>query len=191
MRKVALLIFVLLSGSMVNAVLAKNTNRIELTDGSVVNGKIVSYASGVYTVASDGVGTIQIDESRIKNIGFAASINDQLPAQTGSLQSQIMANPKTAEAIRSLKDDPQVQDIMNDPEVISALKAGDLNALAKNEKFMGLTKNPRIQKIKDDLSTEGPRRLVVGASGVEVVGSASQTRDVGVDVVGSDPGNGN
>jgi len=161
MRKYLLFLFILL-GLVFNQALAKN-NRIELTDGSVVNGKIISYTNGTYAIDSEGMGTLLINESKIKNIGFDDSTENQpiagaaddiqLPAgQAETLKNQIMSDPKAMESIAALKDDPQVQEVFNDPEIIAAIKAGDINALSKNEKFMSLTKNPKIQELKDSVS---------------------------------------
>lgn len=163
MKKIIFSLLFLLS-ILINPALAKNS-RIELTDGSVVNGNIISYTNGVYAVNSQDMGTILINESKIKNIGFDASSdsqeasslaplsgNNQLAGQTEALKNQVMSNPKIMDSIASLKDDPQVQEVLTDPEVAAAIKAGDINALSKNEKFMSLTTNPKIQKLKEETS---------------------------------------
>jgi hypothetical protein len=161
MKKKIIYLLVLLSLISSKAFAGANS-KIELTDGSIINGKIVSYTNGVYAVDSQGAGTVIIKESMIKNIGFinapdtqtvtAPENNNLLSPQAEALKNQIMSDPKMMDSIETLKDDPQVQEIINDPEIMNAIKAGDLNALSKNSKFMGLTKNPTIQKIKDNVS---------------------------------------
>ena len=50
--------------------------------------------------------------------------------------------------ILSLQNDPDVQTILQDPEIMKAINSGDINALLSNPKFMKLLENPTIQDIR-------------------------------------------
>jgi hypothetical protein len=50
--------------------------------------------------------------------------------------------------INSLKDDPEMQAILNDPETMKAISAGDLSALMANPKIMELLNNQKVREIQ-------------------------------------------
>jgi len=143
-------------------VLATNTfagevKEIELKDGSLIFGEIISFSGSVYTIKSRSLGTIKIKESKIQNIRFKGSegsarehgisghsIND---AHIQALQQSMMANPEIMKIILSLQNDPVFQEVMKDPSIIEALNTGDFAALLSNPKFMNLLKSPAVQDI--------------------------------------------
>ncbi|MDD4894546.1 MAG: hypothetical protein PHW54_04445 [Candidatus Omnitrophica bacterium] len=158
MKKI-MLALILLSGIFSGAALAAKLNRIELVDGSVIIGEISGVNNGTYTVNSQGMGFLQIEESRIKQIGSADSRNSPSfpqPQPDGSVQNKadamtnkMMGDPATVGMVMSLQDDPQLQEILQDPEIMEAIKSGNSASLANNEKFMRLKNNPKIQAIKE------------------------------------------
>ena len=50
------------------AVFAGEPMHFELSDGSVIQGEILSFENGVYTIRSEVVGTIRIKESGVRTI---------------------------------------------------------------------------------------------------------------------------
>jgi hypothetical protein len=139
-------------------------NKIELKDGSVINGQIVSYANGVYTINTDTLGEIKVEAAKISKI---ESINTPLTntavnsiAQTGNLtQSQmdsykqaLMNDPKNAAIIAELAADPQIQELAKDPQIVDAAKAGDIGTLMKNEKFMNTVRSRKVKESIKELN---------------------------------------
>jgi hypothetical protein len=47
---------------------AAEMREIEMSDGSVVTGEVLSLSKGIYTIKSDSLGTIKIDESKVRVI---------------------------------------------------------------------------------------------------------------------------
>lgn len=145
---------------------------IDLRDGSVIKGELVSLLNGVYTVKSPSAGLLRIPESRIRAIttviapippdikrgarpnGQAAQDTDRSQALSPSRNDQInamqqsMVNDKaTRDKILSLQDDPQVQKLLQDPEVLDALRSGDQSRLIGDPRIIDLLKNPAIQDV--------------------------------------------
>ncbi|MFH1201635.1 MAG: hypothetical protein V1674_01935 [Candidatus Omnitrophota bacterium] len=153
-----IIIFCLLSVVFNVTAYCGQLSRIELTDGSVINGEIISYASGVYAISTAAFGEIKIEAANVSKI---ESLNSSLPGNAinssvgreNPAQSQIqsygetlMSNPENAAIITGLAADPRIQELAKDPEIQEAVKAGDIQALMKNEKFMDIVNNFRIQE---------------------------------------------
>ena len=49
--------------------------------------------------------------------------------------------------ILSIQNDPGFREILQDPEIMSAVSSGDINTLLSNHKFLKLLENPTIQDI--------------------------------------------
>ena len=97
---------------------------VELNDGSVICGEIVSVKGGIYTLKSSTLGTVKIEESKIRFIRFEPSFktkgkqrdSEQTPteAQVQVLQQLIMGDKEIISMILSLLNDPEVQKILED-----------------------------------------------------------------------------
>jgi hypothetical protein len=129
---------------------------IELKDGSVITGEVLSLSGGIYTVKSDSLGLIKLEESKIRAIRSktpekggasggpaAAQGND-----THALQQKMMSDQEIMGMIRSLRDDPEFKKVMEDPGVMKAVKDGDISALLANPQFMKLLNNPTVKEIE-------------------------------------------
>ncbi|MFA4933892.1 MAG: hypothetical protein WC574_05625 [Candidatus Omnitrophota bacterium] len=134
-------------------------SRIELTDGSVISGEIVSYLNGVYLIKTTSFGEVKIKADKIAKIDPASyqatgapAGNSAKPAgdltQSGvdAYGKKLMSNPENAALITGLAADSQLQEIANDPQIQAAAKSGDIQALMKNEKFMDIVNNPKMQE---------------------------------------------
>ncbi len=140
-------------------------SRVELVDGSVVEGEIASFQNGVYTLKTQNQGIIKLEFLKIKRIEttnrVSAPAKANIPAQpevnlnnadVNQLSQKIMSNPDAMKAVSELVADPQFQEIMKDPDIINAAKLQDINALMSNEKFMSLINNPKILQIGNMLN---------------------------------------
>ena len=147
----------LLLGVLIGNVFAGEVREIELKDGSVICGEIVSFKGGIYTLKSSTLGTVKIEESKIRVIRFKPSVKakgkQRNSAQTSSkakvqaLQQLMMGDKEIVSMILSLLNDPEVQKILEDPSIIKAVNSGDIEALISNPKFMKLLDNPAVKDI--------------------------------------------
>jgi len=155
------------------------TSRIELTDGSIINGEIVSFANGIYVINTASFGEVQVESTNVYKIesadyplagdypsadmpfaptaqlGFPAVPTGQSGTPTqpriNSLTRELMSDPESAAIVTTLASDPRIQEMAKDPDVQNAAKSGDIQALMKNEKFMEIVNDPRIQEVSKEL----------------------------------------
>jgi len=110
-----------------------------------------------YTIKSPSLGTVKLNSGQIEAIrkpsGTSTVNNGNLQQgisqnDISRLQQQILADPQAMNLIQSLQTDPKFQAVLNDPQIMQAITAGDFNALLNNPKFKALMNNPVIQKIQ-------------------------------------------
>jgi len=132
-------------------VTAAEMREIVLTDGTIITGEVVSLTGGVYTVRSATLGTLRIEESNIRTIRLKDSAGSS--ANTGgevmSLQNRMMSDGEIMNMIQGLQNDPEFQEILQDPELMKAVEAGDITTLVANPKFMRLLNNQAVKDIKN------------------------------------------
>ncbi len=144
------------------AAYCQQESRIELTDGSVINGEIASFVNGVYTINTSTFGQIKIETEQVARIeSVNPSVNSlgnsprqmSNPPATGfdAYKEKVLSNPDNTTVITGLATDPQIQALAQDPQVMEAAKSGDIQALMKNKKFMDIVNNPELQKEMDKL----------------------------------------
>jgi len=144
----ALLFIVLMSGSS----FAAELKEIELNDGSVITGEVVSLSKGVYTIRTGSLGTVTVDDGKVRSIRARGSApatrqSDQ-SEQARSLEEKMRSDKEVMGMIESLKDDPQFKTILEDPELMQAVQANDFAALMTNPKFLQLMQNPTVRDIQ-------------------------------------------
>jgi hypothetical protein len=154
MRSLALK-FVLLLAITSSSAYAGEVQRIELRDGSVMNAEVVSMHDGVYTLKSPSLGELRVNAKQVQSISSLRAPTSQAgPANINlnQLQSTLQAKPGAMNAITGLKDDPDVQAVLSDPEIMKAIQSRDYTALANNPKFQKLMNNPTIKQITGDVT---------------------------------------
>ena len=135
---------------------AGELREIELFDGTVITGEVLSLTGGVYSVKSDSLGSLRIEESKIRTIRSKSpagngSQNDPASASHAgvrSLQDKMMSDKEIMTMIQSLQNDPEFKKMLEDPEVMKAVNAGDVAALMANPAFLKLLSNPTVQDIQ-------------------------------------------
>lgn len=130
---------------------AAEVREIELTDGTVLVGEIVSLSNGVCSVRTGGLGTVTIDESKIRTIrrkGDAAGPAPDVNAQSRALQERMLSDKEILLKIEALQNDPEFQKVLNDPEIMKAVNAGDLATLTANPEFMKLLQHSTVREIR-------------------------------------------
>ena len=78
-----------------------------------------------------------------------------IPAQIEGLKERIQNDGEIMNLVRSLQDDPEMRAILEDPSVLGAVQAGDVDALVANPAFMKILNNPRIREIGRKLGVSG------------------------------------
>ena len=155
--------FFLAAGLAVCTAYAGEMKELELNDGTVITGEIVSLDDGVYTVKSESLGTIKLAESRVRTIRTkgspkgsgeqnASQQNADANAQAQALQQKMMNDKEIMDKIRSLENDPEFQKILEDPEVMRAVNSGDVAALMANPQFLKLMNNRTVQEITNKVA---------------------------------------
>jgi hypothetical protein len=146
--------------------------RVTLRDGSVLVAEIEQVRGDVYTLQSPALGTVQIRSSDIQRIEMSAESaprraaaapaqapRDAIPSaaapptaeQLGAMQRRIVSDEAMMATVMRLQDDPQVQAILADPQIMEAVRAGDLGALSANPKLRALLDNPAVQDLNQRL----------------------------------------
>lgn len=134
---------------------AGEAREIELIDGSIITGEVLSLVGGICTIKSDSLGTIKLDDSKIrairaKSAGLGAH-KDAVPVsgeEVRSLQEKMMNDKEIMILIQSLQNDPEFQRILEDPDVTKAVNSGDIAALMANARFMKLLNNSTLREIQ-------------------------------------------
>ena len=134
---------------------AAEIKEIELTDGSIITGEVLSLSSGVYTIRTVSLGTLKIDDAKVRAIRPQGTPSSQQSGRTGnvkSLQDKMLSDQEVMGMIQSLKDDPQFTKILDDPEIMNAVSTGDTAALMANPKFLQLLNNPTVRDIQQKVA---------------------------------------
>lgn len=150
-----------LLGLMCSQVSASDMSNIELTDGSVVSGEIISFSNSIVTIKTESLGMLNINSARIRSITSKASqphtdsehgdnssqYNGKFNTQVGNLEKQMRNDPALMELIMSLQDNPEFKQAMQDPEIQEAIRTGDTGKLASNPIIDRLLNNPGVLEI--------------------------------------------
>jgi hypothetical protein len=138
----------LLAGILAGNVSGGEIRRITLDDGSVITGEIISLDSGLFTIKSVSLGTLQIDDSKVRSINPVTNIKEEIQL----LKQEILNNEELLEIILPLQEDPDFQRALADPSIMEAVESGDMDALLSNPDFLRLLNNPRILKVKEKMT---------------------------------------
>ncbi|WP_281185372.1 DUF4124 domain-containing protein [Trichlorobacter lovleyi] len=64
-----------------------------------------------------------------------------------ALKERMLQDQGVMEQIRALQNDPEMQALLSNPEVIRAVQAGDYSVLVNHPAFLRLLNNPRVKEI--------------------------------------------
>lgn len=140
---------------------AVSADTITLNDGSKLQGEVVALTGGVYTIRTRTMGEVRINAGAVTNIrsgapsaaanvGGAATTALSADAIRG-LQSSMTQNPGMLGKIMQLQSDPQMQAILNDPEVMRAVQNFDLETLQNHPKIRALMNNRQVREIRQEM----------------------------------------
>ncbi len=130
---------------------AGQVKTIDLTDGSVITGEVLSLTNGLYTIRTVSLGTVTVRDDRVRAIrtpGSASSPAAPSSADLSSLTEKMLSDSEIMSMIQSLKNDPSFQKAMEDPDIMKAVSSGDTAALMANPKFLELMNNATVRDIQ-------------------------------------------
>ncbi len=153
--RVIILVWLMLISLSIRIASAGEMREIEFTDGSIITGEVQSLSSGIFTIKSESLGTIRIEESKIRAIrsksstavGGARSGSGNTAGTVKDLQGRMMGDKEIMALIQSLQDSPEFKQILEDPEIMKAVSNGDVAALTANPRFMKLLDNATVKEI--------------------------------------------
>ena len=145
---------------------ADQLSEIQLIDGGVIVGEVVSQSDGVYIVKSNSLGTVKINGSQIRVIHLTSGSSGKkeivnspdlsVSPEIQNLQRSIMNNKEIMGLIMALQNDPGIQVLLKDPDIMAAVQSGDIAALMSNPKFMNLLNNDKIIEIQEKVLSRDP-----------------------------------
>ena len=126
--------------------------QIVLVDGSTIKGEVLSMQNGSYQIKTQSLGVVNLPKSQVKSISSDVAVQDtRADNNQGALQSlqANMANdPGIMSKIMNLQNDPDMQAVLNDPEVMRAVQSFDLQTLANHPKIKKLMNNSEVRSIQ-------------------------------------------
>jgi hypothetical protein len=157
-NKWLLLLGLLCLSLIAHGVHAGEPSVIELKDGSIISGEVVSFDGSTWIIESASMGRLKIEAAKVVSIqskktgsqapdGGRSAGNQANMAEIQAMQQSIMTNEALMSMIMGLQNDPDIQAILQDPEIMKAVEAGDINALLANPKFRKLMENRDIKAI--------------------------------------------
>ncbi len=147
---------IVLSLVLVAASAAGEIREIELKDGSVLTGEVVSLANGIYTIKSGSLGTIKLEESKVRAIREKApaaapasgSAKTDTAGDVRAIQEKMMSDKEIMALIESLRDNAEFKKLLDDPAVMKAVQDGNIAALMANPGFLKLLDDPAVKEIE-------------------------------------------
>jgi hypothetical protein len=128
---------------------------ITLTDGSTINGEVLSMNGGSYQIKTTSLGVISLNKSQVSSISAGISAPREAPQASSnqsvavkSIQSAMTSDRGIMDSIRSLQNDPDMQAVLQDPEVMQAVQSFDLQSLANHPKIKRLMQNAEVKRIQ-------------------------------------------
>ena len=131
---------------------AGNVNQIRLSDGSLIQAEIISFANGVYKLRSESLGTFSLAENRIqsikpnKSVQFKAT-DPSVGQQMQRLQQELMSDPEAMRMLSDLQNDPSIKSILQDKELMRAIEQGNSSKVGQDPKIQSVMNSETVGKI--------------------------------------------
>ncbi|MBU1168063.1 MAG: DUF4124 domain-containing protein [Proteobacteria bacterium] len=84
------------------------------------------------------------DESTVDDKAISKHVPDM---NGGDLKDRMMNDQGIMDLIREMQFDKDMQALLNDSAIMSAIQAGDINTLQNNPDFLKILDNPRVKEI--------------------------------------------
>lgn len=80
-----------------------------------------------------------------------------LAPQVNDMKGRMLQDEGVMALIGSLQNDPEMQALLKDPAIISAIQSMDVGTLINSPAFMKLLNNPRVREIGEKMQQNGTR----------------------------------
>jgi hypothetical protein len=146
-HRIAAVLFLVLLGSI--SFKSSAESRIELIDGTSINGEVVSMSNGRYVIRSQSLGQIEVPSSSIRSIKPTGATTPSGQANTDiqAIQQQIGTSPELMQMVTSMMSDPEIQEVIKDPELVQLIMSGNLEVLKNDPRIHQLMNNPSMQAV--------------------------------------------
>jgi hypothetical protein len=143
---------------------APAASQIELIDGTIIHGDLISLTNGRFTIRSTTLGHIRVPESKIKTIrpGGSGAVHGAPQVNTATptlerydfqaIQKQITSSPELMQMVYGMMSDPELQAAMNDPQLVQLVMSGDMEALQRDPRIRHLMTKPSIRAMMKKMS---------------------------------------
>jgi len=152
---------------------AQEPKLIQLKDGSTLTGNVIELNHGVYTIKTETLGIMKINEDDILSISnkrFAdAQAKDAVPAEAGTLspgltksnlnsqvqilQQDILTDPEMMADLQQMISDPEIVEILTDESFMRNVMNLDMEAIENDPRYEKLMHNYKmrtfIEKLKN------------------------------------------
>lgn len=154
----------------VPSVFAASTKYITLKDGSVIKGELVSFDNGTYTVQTENLGLLQLPEGNVISVATGGAVaqapvaasKPEFAKNVSDMQSQIMADPQTMEAVQAMAEDPEIVAMISDPNFIkkltTAVSNDNVESVADDPRLQELMGNPKMKALVQQLQEKAPQQ---------------------------------
>ena len=88
----------------------------------------------------------------------ADAADSSVAPQVEELQERMLQDEGIMALIIALQNEPEIQELLNDPAIRADIQAGDIRALTGNPDFMKLLKNARVREIEQRMQQKGPSK---------------------------------
>lgn len=139
------------------APLSAQQQTITLKDGTVLKGHVVGMQDGKYHIETTHMGRVVIDETDLSHIsaspapassGQADLISKmEMSSQVREAQQQFMTDPELKAGVMALAQDPEVQQLLQDPQLMQTLMSMDAEKIQNDPRVREMLENPKIQQL--------------------------------------------
>lgn len=155
--------FILLLVSLAFSANAGAQQRILLIDGTEIVGEVISLKNGSYTIRSNTLGTLTISDRQVRQISGMTSGSQPLSplesakdamnsGQVQTIQQRLLGDGAMLQQIMALQSSKEMQAILSDPAIMSAIQNLDFETLKNNPKIIQLMKNQEVRAISQKVN---------------------------------------
>jgi len=149
---------------------AESLKVIKLKDGSTLKGNVLALNGGVYTLETENLGEIEIEESKILSISSPSVATTQSEASTATsnaqksdlekqvqqIQGTIMSDGDIMMDLKTLVEDEEIRKLLSDPNLMRDVTSYDQEKIEQNTNVQDLLKNPKIQQLMNKIQAKFP-----------------------------------
>ena len=73
------------------------------------------------------------------------------PAKVQAIQERMLKDPGIMAIILSLQNDPDMQEVLNDPAIMAELQDGKIDRLVNDPRFVKLLTKPQVKEVEQQM----------------------------------------